>query len=64
MDSNSPKSNAGLWAALAGMAAVGGVVAAAAIGGKKSSSGGGLHGASGSGARARRFVKKPCGCGR
>lgn len=54
-----PKSNVGLWAAvIGGVAAVGGIAAAAALGGKKPATG--LRGA----APKRRFVKKPCGCGR
>lgn len=57
-----PKSNAGLWAAvIGGVAAVGGVVAAAAMSKKPGLGGGGLHGAA---RQPRRFVKKPCGCGR
>lgn len=59
---NPPKSNAGIWAAVGAVAAIGGVVAVAAIGsgGKKAPAGGGMNGAS----RGRFVKKKPCGCGR
>ena len=54
-----PKSNTGLWAAVIGVAAVGGMAAAAALGGKKPVAP--LRGAA---RKPLRFVKKPCGCGR